>query len=82
MTVKFNGSTWMIPKILEFEGFGTKLFFYQAVDFRIPKKGEYYLLEKIQKGCLAKIDMTIKYLIIIRTHEAEVSFKITKGKKI
>ncbi len=72
----------MLPEILRFEnrkgsaggsfGFGSKHFFYEAVDYRCPKKGEHYVSGAPgHEYCyIAPNDLSSEYLILRKTDEA------------
>lgn len=67
-------------KVCEFENFG--LCFYEKIDFRPPKKGEYYLSGAIIAAYMAPNDLLASYIIVRPTHKAIAFRDYKKGDAI
>lgn len=60
-----NGKKWKLPVVISF-GFNKKFpghYFYD-VEYRNPKKGEWFLSGAIIDACESFSDLNIKYLVI------------------
>jgi len=67
-----KGKKWKLPKVI-CAGHGVmfqKHYFYEVVEYRRPKKGEWYLSGAIPKGYQAPNDLSQEYLVINLKEEA------------
>lgn len=67
------GKKWTLPEVLPFENteFITKHYFYFAVGFRCPKKGEYFVSGAKPQAYKATNDLSTKYLIVEKLAKAK-----------
>lgn len=73
-TIRLRGKKWILPEVVGFNpvsfislgGF----WYYDVVDFRPPKKGEYYLSGAIVEAYRAPNDLGDSFLVVKKTVKA------------
>jgi hypothetical protein len=75
MRVAIRGKSWELPKVLPFwtgpSGIAVKdWYFYAVIDFRPPKKGEYYLGGGPVEVWKAPNDLSTSFLVVQKTDRA------------
>lgn len=72
--VTVDGRTWELPMVVWFPEKGEQqgaYYFWRALAFRCPVKGEEYLSGAIPEAYTARNDITSEYLIVERRHVAK-----------
>jgi len=69
ITIRADGKRWKLPEVLSFGNYEiiNNYFFYKAIGFRCPKKGEYFISGAKPRAYKAPNDLNTKYLIIEKT---------------
>ncbi len=65
-----NGKKWKLPEVVYFYTTTNTPYFYNVVEFRCPKKGEYYLSGALVTGYLAPNDLSTEFLVVELTKKA------------
>lgn len=70
-TIRLRGKKWKVPEVLGFKGDGIAFdfHFYNAVDYRAPKKGEYYLSGG--QVWTALNDLSTPFVVVEKTYKAK-----------
>jgi len=72
--VRAEGKRWMLPAALRFVESGSGLvaphFFWRAIDYRCPRKGEFYVSGAEPAAWLALNDLRHPHLVVEKTTKA------------
>jgi hypothetical protein len=66
MIVRVKGKKWALPDVVRFgdSTIANRHYTYEAVDYRPPCKGEYYLSGAIPQAYLAPNDLSTPFLVV------------------
>ena len=67
MIVRLKGKKWKLPDVLPC-GALSKMFFYDVLDYREPRKGEYFISGAIPELYKAPNDLSTKYLTVTKIY--------------
>lgn len=82
LTIRIKGKKWRVPEVVKFEG-GLQMYYYRPVDFRPPKRGEFYLSGAIPEAYRAPNDLSgDSFVIVEKTFKAKMVQAYTKGEEI
>ena len=72
MTVHMKGKRYTLPDVIKFgdSSLISPQFFYEVIDFRAPKAGEWYISGAIPQAYQAPNDLGIEFLIAKKTQQA------------